>query len=423
LWATYGGSQVASPESQEQQIDLIIAIRKPTVIADPVVILSARRTPVGAFQGVFASVTAPQLGSAAIKAAIADSGVSATQVDEVIMGCVLSAGLGQAPARQAALGAGVPITTASTTVNKMCGSAMRSVMLASDQILAGSAQIIVAGGLESMTNAPYLLPKVRGGYRMGHQEVLDHMFFDGLQSPWDGRLMGCFADATAGKYDFSRQAQDDFATESVHRALAAIGGGRFAAEIASVTIKTRKGESVVDADEIPSTLDVSKIPFLKPAFNKEGTVTAASSASISDGAAALVVTLESFAAANGLVPLARIMGYASFAREPEWFTLAPVGAIQKLLTQLKWQSSDVDLYEINEAFAAVAMVAIEELGLDHAKVNVNGGACALGHPIGATGARILTTLIYALRSRGKRRGIAALCIGGGEATAIAVEVT
>jgi acetyl-CoA C-acetyltransferase len=389
---------------------------------DPIVILSARRTPVGAFQGVFAGVTAPQLGAVAIKAAVADSGLVAADMDEVIMGCVLSAGLGQAPARQAALGAGIPASAPSTTINKMCGSAMRAVMLAADQILAGSADVIVAGGLESMTNAPYLLPKARAGYRMGHQEVLDHMFFDGLQSPWDGQLMGCFAEATSGKYDFSRQAQDEFATESVRRAKAAASNGGFRTEIAPVTAKSRKGEALVDTDETPSTLDVSKIPTLKPAFKKDGTVTAASSASISDGAAAVVLTRESIAARKGLKPLARIVGYTSFAREPEWFTLAPVGAIRKLLTRLQLRASDVDLYEVNEAFAVVAMAAIRDLDLDHARVNVNGGACALGHPIGATGVRILTTLIHALKSRGQRRGIASLCIGGGEATAIAVEV-
>jgi acetyl-CoA C-acetyltransferase len=390
--------------------------------SDPIVILGARRTPVGAFQGALASLTAPQLGAVAIKAAIADSGLAEAEIDEVIMGNVLSAGLGQAPARQAALGAGMPAGVPTTTVNKMCGSAMRAVMLAADQILAGSARVIVAGGLESMTNAPYLLPKARAGYRMGHQEVLDHMFFDGLQSPWDGQLMGCFAEATSAKYEFTRRAQDDFACESVRRALAAVAGGAFAHEVAAVTAKTRKGEVVINKDETPSTLDVSKIPGLKPAFKKDGTVTAASSASISDGAAAVVLARESLAAARGLKPLARILGYASFAREPEWFTLAPVGAVQKLLAQLQWRASDVDLYEVNEAFAVVAMAAIKDLGLDPAKVNVNGGACALGHPIGATGVRILTTLIYALKSRGKKRGIASLCIGGGEATAIAIEI-
>ena len=390
--------------------------------SDPVVILAARRTPVGAFQGAFASVTAPQLGSVAIKAALADSGLAASQVNEVIMGCVLSAGIGQAPGRQAALGAGIPPSVPTTTVNKMCGSAMRAVMLGCDQLLAGSADVVVAGGLESMTNAPYLLPKARAGYRMGNQEVLDHMFYDGLQSPWDGKLMGCFADATSEKYEFTRKAQDDFAAESLRRSLAAIAKGDFAAEIAAVTAKTRKGEVLVDKDETPFTLDIAKIPTLKPAFKKDGTVTAASSSGISDGAAALVLTRESFAKSQGKKPLARVMGYASFAREPEWFTIAPVGAMQKLLTQLNWQAKDVDLYEINEAFAAVPMAAIKDLGLDHQKVNIHGGACALGHPIGATGARILTTLLYALRGRGKKRGIASLCIGGGEATAVAVEL-
>jgi acetyl-CoA C-acetyltransferase len=393
-----------------------------TTMHSDAVILSARRTPVGAFQGAFASVSAPQLGAAAIKAALADTAAAAAHIDEVIMGCVLSAGLGQAPARQAALGAGLPSGTPCTTLNKMCGSAMRAVMAGADQILAGSARVVVAGGLESMSNAPYLLPKARTGYRMGHQEVLDHMFFDGLQSPWDGKLMGCFADATAAKYAFTREAQDAFAAESVRRSLAAINGGQFAAEIAPVTVKSRKGEAQVDRDETPFTLDVSKIPSLKPAFGKDGTVTAASSSGISDGAAALLLTRESFAETHGLRPVARILGYTSFAREPEWFTLAPVGAMRKLLTQLNWHPGDVDLYEINEAFAVVAMAAIKDLELDPAKVNVNGGACALGHPIGATGARILTTLLHALRARGKRRGIASLCIGGGEATAIAVEL-
>src|SRR5580692_5060799 len=390
--------------------------------SDPVVILSARRTPVGAFQGAFATVSAPQLGAVAIKAAVADAGVKASEVDEVNLGCVLSAGIGQAPARQAALAAGLPTSTPSTTVNKMCGSAMRAVMQGADQILAGNAQVVVAGGIESMTNAPYLLPKARAGYRMGNQEVLDHMFFDGLQSPWDGQLMGCFAEATSEKYGFTRKAQDDFAAESVRRALAAVKDGGFSAEVAPVSTKTRKGEVLVDKDETPFTLDIAKIPTLKPAFKKDGTVTAASSSGISDGAAALVLARESFAASQGRKPLARILGYTSFAREPEWFTLAPVGAMQKLLKRLDWQPQDADLYEINEAFAAVPMAAIQDLGLDHQKVNVNGGACALGHPIGATGARIVTTLLYALRARGKKRGIASLCIGGGEATALAIEL-
>jgi acetyl-CoA C-acetyltransferase len=390
--------------------------------ADPVVILSARRTPVGAFQGVLASLTGPQLGSVAVKAALVDAGVPAAEVDETIMGCVLSAGLGQAPARQAALGAGIPPSVPATTVNKMCGSGMRAIMLGSDQILAGNARIVVAGGFESMTNAPYLLPKARAGYRMGHQEVIDHMFYDGLQSPWDGQLMGCFAEETSSRYEFTRQAQDDYARESARRAQSAVAACHFGSEVVPITVKTRKGEVLVDKDETPGTIDVAKIPALKPAFKKDGSVTAASSASISDGAAALVLTRESLAAAQGRKPLARILAYTSFAREPEWFTIAPVGAIQKLLARLEWQVSDVDLFEVNEAFAVVPMAAIEELGLDHAKLNVNGGACALGHPIGATGARIVTTLLHTLRARGKRRGIASLCIGGGEATAIAVEL-
>lgn len=389
---------------------------------DPVMILAARRTPVGAFQGMFSAVTAPQLGSAAIRAALADSGVAAAEVDEVFMGCVLAAGIGQAPARQAALGAGIPASVPSTTVNKMCGSGMRTLMMAADQLLAGSAQVIVAGGLESMTNAPYLLPKARSGYRMGNQEVVDHMFCDGLQSPWDGQLMGCFADATAQKYGFTREAQDAFASESVRRALSAINSGAFAPEIAAVTAKNRKGETLIDKDETPFTLDLSKIPTLKPAFNKDGTVTAASSSSISDGAAACVLARESFVKSHGYKPLARVLGYTSYAREPEWFTLAPTGAIKKLLLQLNWDASDVELFEINEAFAVVAMATIRDLRLDPSKVNVNGGACALGHPIGASGARITTTLIHALRARGQKRGVASLCIGGGEATAIAVEV-
>ena len=390
--------------------------------SDPVVILSARRTPVGAFQGALAGLTGPQLGAAALKAALADSKIPAAELDEVIMGCVLSAGLGQAPARQAAIGAGIPASTPATTVNKMCGSAMRSVMLASDQILAGSARVIAAGGLESMSNAPYLLPKARTGYRMGHQEVLDHMLFDGLQSPWDGKPMGGFAEVTAARYEFTRERQDDYARESARRAQAAVAGGSFTNEITPVTVKTRKGDTVVDKDEDAGYHRHRQDSGLKPAFAKDGTVTAASSASISDGAAAVVLTRESIAKERGLKPLARILKYTSFAREPEWFTLAPVGAIQKLLKQLDWQPSDVDLYEINEAFAVVTMAAIKDLGLDHAKVNLHGGACALGHPIGATGSRILTTLIHALRAQGKKRGVASLCIGGGEATAIAIEV-
>jgi acetyl-CoA C-acetyltransferase len=389
---------------------------------DPAVILAARRTPLGAFQGAFAGLTAPQLGACAIRAALADSGLAPGDVDEVIMGMVLSAGIGQAPARQAALAGGIPAATPATTVNTMCGSGMRAVMLAADQIVAGSARTAVAGGLESMTNAPYLLPKARAGYRMGHQEVLDHMFFDGLQSPWDGQLMGCFAEATADKYGFSRVAQDDFACESVRRAQAAMERGDFAAEITAVSGGRAASKTLVERDETPFKLDMARIRSLKPAFRQDGTVTAASSSGIADGAAALVLARASVAVGLGLAPIARIAGHASYAREPEWFTLAPVGAMRKLLDQLQWSTNEVDLFEINEAFAVVTMAAMRDLELDPDKVNVNGGACALGHPIGATGARILTTLIHALRTRGGKRGIASLCIGGGEATAVAVEL-
>jgi acetyl-CoA C-acetyltransferase len=387
-----------------------------------VVIVSAKRTPIGAFQGALAPVTATQLGSAAVKAAIEASGVKAADIQEVIMGCVLSAGLGQGPARQAALGAGIPISTPAVTINKLCGSGLKSVMMASDQIRVGDIDIALAGGLESMTNAPYLLLKARAGYRMGHGEIFDHMFLDGLNSPFDGKAMGCFADATAVKYNFTRAQQDAFAAESVRRALHAVESGAFDKEVTPVTVKTRKGDVVVSRDETPATCNVEKIPSLKPAFGKDGTVTAASSSSISDGAAALVLMSSAAAKARGLKPLARVLAYASHSQEPEWFTIAPVGAIKKVLAKLGWRPHDADLYEINEAFAAVTMVAMKDVDIDHARVNVNGGACALGHPIGATGARILTTLIHALHANGKKRGIASLCIGGGEAVALAVEV-
>ena len=386
-----------------------------------VVIVSAKRTPIGAFQGVLTPATAPQLGTAAARAAIEAAGIMPQDVQETLFGCVLPAGLGQAPARQAALGAGVPPGTPATTINKMCGSGLKAVMLAADQIRTGDIEIALAGGLESMTNAPYLLPKARGGYRMGHGEVLDHMFFDGLQSPFDGQLMGTFAEATSRKYSFSRAQQDAFATESVRRALRAVEAGDFDAEITPVTLKGRKGETVVAKDETPFTCDISKISSLKPAFAKDGTVTAASSSSISDGAAALIVMRESTARARGLKPLARVLAYASYAHEPEWFTTAPVGAIKKVLARLGWKPSDADLYEVNEAFAAVTMAAMRDVDIDHARMNVNGGACALGHPIGATGARILTTLAHALVRRDLNRGIASLCIGGGEAVAMAIE--
>jgi acetyl-CoA C-acetyltransferase len=387
-----------------------------------VVIASAMRTPIGAFQGVLSPATAPQLGAAAIRGALAAAQIGGADVQEVIMGCVLPAGLGQAPARQAAIGAGIPVGVPSTTVNKMCGSGMKAIMMAADQLRAGDVAIAVAGGLESMSNAPYLLPKARTGMRMGHGEVLDHMFYDGLQSPFDGQLMGCFAENTAQKYAFSRADQDAFATESTQRALKAVNSGAFASEVAPVTVKGRKGETVVDRDETPFTVDLAKIATLKPAFRKDGTVTAASSSSISDGAAATVLLSAAEAQRRGIKPLARILGYASFAHEPEWFTTAPASAIRKLLDQLGWKASDVHLYEVNEAFAAVTMAAMRDVGFDHARTNVNGGACALGHPIGATGARIVATLAHALRARGGGRGVASLCIGGGEATAIAIEV-
>jgi len=391
-------------------------------LSAPVYIVSATRTPIGAFQGVLSGATAPQLGAAAIRGALAAASVPAADVQEVVMGCVLPAGLGQAPARQAALGAGIPTNVPTTTINKMCGSGMKAIMMAADQIRTGDVSLAVAGGLESMSNAPYLLPKARGGMRMGHGEVLDHMFYDGLQSPFDGQLMGVFAENTAQKYGFSRADQDAFASESTRRALQAVNSGAFAAEITPVTVKTRKGETVVDRDETPFTVDLAKITTLKPAFRKDGTVTAASSSSISDGAAAAVLMSAAEAGRRGVKPLAKIVGYASFAREPEWFTTAPAGAIQKLLAQLGWKHGDVDLYEVNEAFAAVTMAAMRDVGFEHARTNVHGGACALGHPIGATGARIVATLVHALRARGGGRGIASLCIGGGEATAIAVEV-
>jgi acetyl-CoA C-acetyltransferase len=393
-----------------------------TAMSEETYIVAARRTPIGSFQGVLSALTSPQLGAAAAQAAIKDSGLKAEQIEETIFGCVLSAGLGQAPARQAALAAGVPQKVPATTVNKMCGSGLKAVMLATDQIRAGSANIVLAGGLESMTNAPYLLPKARAGLRMGHAQILDHMLLDGLQSPFDGQAMGVFADATAKKYGFSRAQQDEFAAESVRRALAAIENGYFNGEVTAVTVTDRKGERVIAKDETPFSCDIAKIPNMKPAFNKDGTVTAASSSSISDGAAALVVASASAVRTHSLRPLARIVAHASYAQAPEWFTTAPVGAIQAVLSKTGWNAEEVDLYEINEAFACVTLAAIHDLRLEHGKVNVNGGACALGHPIGATGARILTTLVHALKYRGLKRGIASLCIGGGEATALAVEI-
>jgi len=391
-------------------------------MTESIVIAAARRTPIGAFQGIFAPASATLLGTVAAAAALADSGLSPDAIDEVIFGCVLPAGLGQAPARQAAVGAGIAMSVPATTINKMCGSGMKAVMMEADQIRAGSARVVLAGGLESMTNAPYLMLKARAGYRMGHAEIYDHMFYDGLQSPWDGKAMGCFADATSAKYGFTRAAQDAFAAESVRRAQRASKEGDFVGEIAPVTLKSRKGEQVVATDETPFQLDIDKIPTLKPAFGKDGTVTAASSSSISDGAAALIVASESAAKAMGLKPLARLVSYASHAQAPEWFTTAPAPAMQKALERAGWTAADVDLFEINEAFACVAMAAMHDLGLTHDKVNVNGGACAMGHPVGATGARLITTLLYALRKRGLRRGVASQCIGGGEACAVAIEL-
>jgi acetyl-CoA C-acetyltransferase len=388
-----------------------------------VVILGARRTPIGAMLGVYSAVGAPVLGATALRGALASAGVEPGIVNEVVMGCVLPAGQGQAPARQAAIAAGVPQSVPATTVNKMCGSGMKAVMMAADQLGAGGAEFVLAGGMESMTNSPYLLPKARAGYRMGHGEILDHMFYDGLQSPWDGKLMGCFADATAAKYGFSRAEQDAFAAESVRRALAAVESGAFESEIAAVTITDRKGERSIARDETPFNVSIEKIPTLRPAFGKDGTVTAASSSSISDGAAALLLAREDAAAAQKLKPVARIVAQASHAHAPEWFTTAPGGAIATVLKRAGWSAADVDLYEINEAFAVVTMAAMKDIGIAHDRVNVHGGACALGHPIGATGARILTTLIHALKLRGGRRGVAALCIGGGEATAVAIELS
>jgi acetyl-CoA C-acetyltransferase len=389
---------------------------------DPVVIVAAKRTPIGAFQGVLSGASAPELGAAAIAGAIAASGVDAADIDQVLMGCVLPAGLGQAPARQAAIGANVPMGAATTTVNKMCGSAMATIMLGHDLLKAQSAAVVVAGGLESMSNAPYLLPKARKGYRMGHQEVIDHMFYDGLQDPWQGMMMGHFADATAAKYGFSREEQDQFAIESVRRAQAAVAAGTFDAEIAPVTITGRKGDVIVARDETPGAVSIEKIPNLRPAFNKDGTVTAATSSSISDGAAATVMMTASEAERRGLEPIATLVGHSSFAQEPAWFTTAPVSAIKNLQTRLGWSPDNVDLYEVNEAFAVVTMAAMRDVGIEHDQVNVNGGAVALGHPIGATGARITTTLLYALKERGLKRGIASLCIGGGEAVAIGLEL-
>ncbi|MFK8030712.1 MAG: acetyl-CoA C-acyltransferase [Gammaproteobacteria bacterium] len=391
--------------------------------SDPIVIVGAKRTPIGSFQGTLSGATAIDLGAAANRAALAQAGVDGADVSEIITGCVLPAGVGQAPARQAALAADVPINVPCTTVNKVCGSGMKTVMMGHNALVAGAADIVLAGGLESMSNAPYLLPNARSGYRMGHQQTLDHMFYDGLQNPYDGNMMGHFAEATCDRYSFTREQQDQFSIESVEWALAAIEEGRFDDEITPVTFTARRKEVTVEKDEEPFNCDVAKIPAMRPAFRRdEGTVTAASSSSISDGAASLVLMKASTAAARNLNVLATIRGATGFAHEPEWFTTAPSSAIKNLHEQLGWSSESVDLYEINEAFACVTMAAMHDVGITRDKVNVNGGACALGHPIGATGSRLLVTLIYALRNRGLSRGVASLCIGGGEALAVGIEV-
>jgi acetyl-CoA C-acetyltransferase len=393
-----------------------------TAGSDPVVIVAMARTPMGSFQGVFADVAAADLGARAIASALARSGLAACDIDEVLMGCVLPAGQGQAPARQAALKAGLPDGTPATTVNKMCGSGMKTVMMAADALAARPREVIVAGGMESMSNAPYVLPKMRRGARLGHAEAKDHMFLDGLEDAFgSGRLMGCFAEDTAEAYQVTRAMQDAFATESLRRAQRAAADGHFSREIAPVEVTTRKGSVLVAQDEQPQTADVAKIATLKPAFRKDGTVTPANSSSISDGAAALVLMRASEAKRRKLQPLASIAATATHAREPAGFTLAPIGAIEKVLAAAAWEAGDVDLFEINEAFAVVALAAMRDLGLPHEKVNVHGGACALGHPIGASGARILVTLLAAMQTYDVRRGVAALCIGGGEATAVAIE--
>lgn len=390
---------------------------------DPIVIVSVARTPMGALQGELKDFAAPQLGAAAIRAALERAGIKPEQVQEVIMGCVLPAGQGQAPARQASLGAGLPLSAGCTTVNKMCGSGMKAAMLANDLLTAGTNDIMVAGGMESMSNAPYLLPKARTGYRMGHQQVIDHMFLDGLEDAYDkGRLMGSFAEDCATKFSFTREEQDRFAITSLERAQKANKDGSFAWETVPIAIKAGKDERFIEHDEQPFKANFDKIPLLKPAFRKDGTVTAANSSSISDGAAALVMMRRSTSAKLGLKPLATVVGHSTHAQEPGLFTTAPVGAIQKLFDKTGWTAGQVDLFEINEAFAVVAMAAMREHKLPHEKVNIHGGACALGHPIGASGARILVTLIGALKKNGLKRGVASLCIGGGEATAMAVEL-
>jgi len=390
---------------------------------DPVVILSYARTPMGSFQGSLSGASATELGATAVKAAVERAGVAGNDVERIYMGCVLPAGLGQAPARQAALKAGLPQSVEATTVNKMCGSGMQAAIMGAEALAAGSVDVIIAGGMESMTNAPYLLQKHRSGARLGHDRVMDHMFLDGLEDAYEpGKAMGVFAEETAGEYQFTRAAQDDYAIASLTRAQAAQQSGAFDREIVAVEVKGRKGVETIDKDEQPLKGDASKIPTLKPAFVKDGTITAANASSISDGAAALVMTRESVAAAKRLKPVARVVATAAHAHAPARFTTAPVNAIEKALAKAGWKASEVDLFEVNEAFACVSMIAMHDLGIDHAKVNVNGGATALGHPIGASGARIIATLIAALQNRGGKKGVASLCIGGGEATAVALEL-
>ncbi|MBX3526667.1 MAG: acetyl-CoA C-acyltransferase [Rhodoblastus sp.] len=390
--------------------------------SDPIVIVGAARTPMGGLLGDFASMAAPQLGSAALDAAVSRGGLKADDIENVVMGCVLPAGQGQAPARQAALGAGMPKSTGCTTINKMCGSGMQAIMFAHDMLAGGSFDVMAAGGMESMSNAPYLLPKARGGYRLGHDKVMDSMFLDGLEDAYDrGRLMGTFAEDAAQSYQFSRQEQDAYAVASLERAVKAGKDGSFAAEITPVKVKTRKGEALIDIDEQPGKAQLDKIPTLKPAFREGGTVTAANSSSISDGAAAVTMMRRSEAEKRGLTPIATIIGHSTHASTPGLFPSAPVGAINRLLDRVNWNAKDVDLWEVNEAFAVVAMIAMRDIGIAHDKINVHGGACALGHPIGASGARIVVTLISALRKYGMKKGVASLCIGGGEATAIALE--
>ncbi len=390
---------------------------------DPIVVVSARRTPMGGFMGVLSPVPAPDLGSTAIRAAIESSGVDPEQVDEVIMGCVLPAGQGQAPARQASLGAGLPLAAGCTTINKMCGSGMKAAMFAHDLLAAGTNHIMVAGGMENMSLAPYLLDRARQGYRLGHGSIKDHMFLDGLEDAYDqGKLMGCFAEDTAEHFGFSRERQDEFAITSLNRAMKAIDDGNFRDEVEPVVVKQTRGEPTVEHDEQPHKARIDKIPLLKPAFRAGGTVTPANSSSISDGAAALILMRASTAEKLALQPLARVVGHATHAREPKWFTTAPVGAIQELMSKTGWKTDDIALWEINEAFAVVTMAAIEQLGLDHDRVNIHGGACALGHPVGASGARIITTLLHGLKHNKEKRGVASLCIGGGEATAMAFEM-